>query len=244
MARISCVICAYNEADRIQNILDAVAGHPDLSEIIVVNDGSTDDTEKVLRAQEGIAVISYPKNKGKTFALSEGIAASSGEFVMLLDADLSGVTAENIAALAYPVLQGAADVSISLRRNSLAIYRLIGLDFVSGERVIPRSLLFNALREMQLLPRWGGEVFMNKYILKEKKRLAVVRWDNVYNIRKYEKMGTWKGMAEEIRMIRDACGVLSVPGTIAQIIALLGRKVHYDSLSERGEKEFSTLPSI
>ena len=43
-ARISCVVCAYNEADRIRRILDAVHDHPALAEVIVVNDGSTDDT--------------------------------------------------------------------------------------------------------------------------------------------------------------------------------------------------------
>ncbi len=205
-------------------------------EIIVVNDGSTDDTEKVLRAQKGITVISYPTNKGKTFALSQGIAAASGDLIMLIDADLSGLTTANISSLILPVREGIADVSISLRRNSLWIYRLIGLDFVSGERVLPRALLFEAVETMQQLPRWGGEVFMNQHIVEQKMSIAVVRWQNVYNIRKFEKVGLPKGFAEEWKMIRDACEVLSVWGVVSQNLTLLRRKVP--------SKSFARSPSV
>ncbi|MDR3546726.1 MAG: glycosyltransferase family 2 protein [Candidatus Pacebacteria bacterium] len=225
MARISCVICAYNEADRIQPILDVVVGHPDIAEVIVVNDGSTDATEALLRSHHGITLISYPQNKGKTFALSEGIAAAQNELVMLLDADLSGITASDIRELAHPVLQGTADASISLRRNSLWIYRLIGLDFVSGERVLPRALLEEAVQTMQTLPRWGGEVFMNEQLVKDKRRIAVVRWPNVNNVRKYTKVGLLHGVAEELRMINDACSVISLQGVFMQNIRLLRLKV-------------------
>ena len=45
---ISCIVCAYNEAERIGAILEAVDRHPALLEVIVVNDGSTDATEALL----------------------------------------------------------------------------------------------------------------------------------------------------------------------------------------------------
>src|SRR5262249_34755298 len=51
---VSCVVCAYNEADRIRNILDVIVGHPALTEVIVVNDGSTDETEALLRSYPSI----------------------------------------------------------------------------------------------------------------------------------------------------------------------------------------------
>ena len=225
MTTISCVICAYNEAGRIEQTLEAVSNHPLLSEIIVVNDGSSDDTEKILQAWGGITLISYPHNKGKTYALGEGIAASKGNLIMLLDADLLGITATDIDALALPVISGIADASISLRKNSLWIYRVIGIDFVSGERVLPRALLVDAVRAMQQLPRWGGEVFINSYLLKNKMRIAVVRWPGVYNVRKFAKVGVWEGMKEEARMIYDAFHVLTLWDTCTQILALLWYKV-------------------
>src|SRR5665213_2568267 len=123
MQKISCVICAYNEAGRIRAILSAVIDHPLLHEIIVVNDGSTDATHELLASYGSkLKLISYPQNKGQTHALTLGIEAATGDLLMLLDADLTGVTPTNISALAEPVLADRSEVSLSLRRNSLSIY--------------------------------------------------------------------------------------------------------------------------
>jgi glycosyltransferase involved in cell wall biosynthesis len=221
IAKISCVICAYNEAGRIRNILDVAIAHPSLDEVIVVNDGSTDETEELLRSYPAVRIISYALNRGKTYALTCGINAAQNDLVMLLDADLSGVTPENIEALAEAVTSGNADVSMSLRRNSLALFRLIGIDFVSGERVIPRSLVQGALPEMERLPRWGGEVFMNQLIIARRMRVAVVSWPNVLNVRKYRKVGMWRGFLEEVGMIHDALSVVSPLGALRQSLELL-----------------------
>src|SRR6185503_11135984 len=95
--RISCIVCAYNEADRIRHILDAVYRHPMLYEIIVVNDGSTDDTEAMLADYPEIRVLSYSPNRGKTYAMEQGVAAAGGDYLMFLDADLAGVTPADVS---------------------------------------------------------------------------------------------------------------------------------------------------
>jgi glycosyltransferase involved in cell wall biosynthesis len=218
---ISCIVCAYNEADRIRNILDVIVGHPALTEVIVVNDGSTDDTEALIRSYPTIRVLSHTPNRGKTYALSRGIAAARCDHLMLLDADLSGVTAADIDALAAPVMRGEAEVSISLRSNSLWVYRQVGLDFVSGERVAPKWLLKNAVEAMQKLPRWGGEVFMNEIFIRQGCRIAVVKWRRVLNIRKYQKVGAWRGALAEIKMIADATRVLTPVGLVTQNLRML-----------------------
>ena len=218
---VSCVVCAYNEADRIRNILDVIVDHPALSEVIVVNDGSTDATAALLARYPQIRVLSHSPNRGKTYALSRGIAEARHEYLMLLDADLSGVTAADIDALAAPVMRGEADVSISLRSNSLWVYRRLGLDFVSGERVVPRRLLAEAVATMERLPRWGGEVFMNELFIAERCRISVVKWQRVVNIRKYEKTGFWRGALAEVSMITDAVSVLTPAGVVRQHLDLL-----------------------
>jgi glycosyltransferase involved in cell wall biosynthesis len=220
--RISCIVCAYNEAERIGAILEAVQAHPALHEVIVVNDGSTDDTAALLADYPGIRVISYAPNRGKTYALGRGMAVARGEHLMLLDADLAGVRAADIQALADPVIDGWAGVSISLRANSLPLYRSIGLDFVSGERVIPARLGREAVAAMERLPRWGGEAFINSLITRDKLSIAVVDWPGVFNIRKFHKVGRWRGMIEELGMTADALKVLSPWGVVRQNLALLG----------------------
>jgi glycosyltransferase involved in cell wall biosynthesis len=200
---ITCVICAFNEAPRIGAVLAIASVHPLLQEVIVVDDGSTDNTAAIVERYPSVKLISYPENRGKSFAMATGLAAAKNDIIMLLDADLKGLAFEHISSLALPVLSGVADVSMSLRQNSLLIFRIIGLDFVSGERVIRKDLLNNALKEIRGLPRFGIEVFMNNQIIDRKLSVAVTHWPTVTQSRKTEKLGYWKGVRAEWRMIVD-----------------------------------------
>lgn len=218
---ISCIVCAYNEAERIDRILEAALNHPLITEVIVVNDGSTDDTHARVAAYPDVRLISYPDNRGKTHALACGIAAAKCEHLMFLDADLNGLEAGDLDALAEPVLSGRADVSISLRGNSLGVYKLMGLDFISGERVIPARLVREAAQKMLEMPRWSGEVFMNELIIGQGLRVAVVEWPQVRHTPKSEKTSAWKGFVEEVHMIGDTVKTLTLRGLVRQNVAML-----------------------
>ena len=201
--RITCVICAFNEAPRIAAVLSVVSVHPLLDEVIVVDDGSTDNTAEIVKCFTSVKLISYQVNRGKSFAMATGVAAAQNDILMLLDADLIGLAGEHISALAAPVLSSETDVSLSLRQNSLLIFRAIGLDFVSGERVIRKELLSEVLEEIHRLPRFGIEVFMNSQIIARRLSIAVTHWPQVTQSRKTEKLGFWKGIRAEWRMIVD-----------------------------------------
>ncbi len=220
-ASLTAIICAYNEADRIGRVLETIVDHPLFGEIIVVDDGSTDTTAAKVRAFSKVTLISYPINRGKTYALARGIEAARCDHLMLLDADLAGMRRQDIEALARPVLTGRAEVSLSLRRNSLGLYRMMGLDFVSGERVLPRALLANDAAEMMELPRWGGEVFINQKIINQGLRVSVVDWRNVSYTPKGQKVGAWQGVIGELGMMGDALRLLSPLGVVRQNMALL-----------------------
>jgi glycosyltransferase involved in cell wall biosynthesis len=214
---ISCIICAYNEADRIGKVLRAVVGHPLIDEIIVINDGSTDQTEARAKAFAGVTVVTINPNGGKTQALTCGIAMAKSEYLMLLDADLTGLTKGAIDRLAKPVLSGAADTSISIRGDTLPIFRTLGIDFISGERVLPRKMFMHAFDEMALLPRWGGEVFINELIIKQRLRVQVIDWREVFHTPKGEKVGSKRdGAKQEWKMFQDMVRVLSPFGIIRQ----------------------------
>jgi glycosyltransferase involved in cell wall biosynthesis len=219
---ISCIICTYNEAGRIGAILDAVVNNPAISEVIVVDDGSSDGTPAVLRAYPSLKVIAYAPNRGKTHAMSRGIAAASQDHLMFLDADLAGITSWSIERLAAPVREGRADATMSLRGNSLGIYKWLGIDFVTGERVIPASLVKDKVEVMANLPRWGAEVFLNDLAVAAGLSIAVVRWPSVDNVRKYAKFGLLQGLISEIGMVADALKVISPLGIVRQHLGLLG----------------------
>lgn len=214
---ISCIICAYNESPRIGAVLAVVSKHPLVAEVIVVDDGSVDGTADVVRAFPAVRLIALRENHGKSFAMATGVAASAHATLMLLDADLQGLGADDVTALAEPVLSGAADISISLRGNSLLLYRLLGLDFVSGERVLRRQLLSEVLAEIRELPPFGIEVFMNERIVALRMSIAVVRWDRVVQARKTRKLGLLRGVLAEFRMLRDVSRVNGPFATFRQI---------------------------
>lgn len=91
------VIAAYNEQQRLPATLGKIqaylAAKQQEAEVVVVDDGSTDDTASLVRdlAQRmpGLSLISYPRNRGKGYALRQGVQASRGKLVLVSDADLS-----------------------------------------------------------------------------------------------------------------------------------------------------------
>ncbi|MDQ5955641.1 MAG: hypothetical protein QG621_644 [Patescibacteria group bacterium] len=219
--KISCIICAYNEASRIGEVLKAVANHPLLDEVLVVDDASKDNTVKVVYQFTSVQLIALQKNCGKSRALIHGLLAAKNDFVMLLDADLIGITSDDVTALAKPIIEDQADVSLSLRKNALAIHHLIGIDFTSGERVIPRTLLADVLDKIDRLPHFGIESYMNSLIIKKRLRIAIVSWENVTHVRKSQKYGFIRGTLSDLGMAVDVLRVLSPLAVIRQNYQLL-----------------------
>jgi glycosyltransferase involved in cell wall biosynthesis len=115
------LVPAFNEAARVGATVTALRKLPELAEVLVVSDGSTDAT--AARALEaGAHCLDLPRNFGKGDALNAGLAALMGrvadgltpepEVLLLADADL-GDSAGGLQALLAPVLAGEADVAVA-----------------------------------------------------------------------------------------------------------------------------------
>ena len=217
---VTVLIPAYNEAARIGGVLAAVAGHPDVDEVLVVDDCSKDGTADVAAKVPGVTVLRQPVNGGKTKALTAGLQAAKGDFVALIDADLVGLTAKDIATLVEPVRTGRAQMSISLRGNAPPPWRWIGLDYISGERVMPKALLVEAMAGVEGLPRFGFEVHLNRLILARKLPIAVVPWPGVQSPIKAKKYGVWAGVKGDVGMIADMMRTVPPLELLGQIVGL------------------------
>ena len=79
--KLTCVICAHNEAPRIGDVLGVASQHPLISEVIVVDDGSTDGTANIARSFPSVRVISCPEQRGKSRAFAEGVRAARHDYM-------------------------------------------------------------------------------------------------------------------------------------------------------------------
>ncbi|HPH94734.1 MAG TPA: glycosyltransferase family 2 protein [Anaerolineaceae bacterium] len=116
---LSVIVPAYNEEKTIEKVLQALQEKvPQVTEIIVVDDGSRDQTaalvEKAAAADGRIRLIRQPQNQGKTAALRTGFAASTGDIVIVQDADLEYDPAD-IQHVIDPILEDKADVVFGSR---------------------------------------------------------------------------------------------------------------------------------
>lgn len=182
--RFSVVIPAYNEESRLPDTLrHSIAflkSRPYSSEIIVVNDGSTDGTERVVREQadsfERLQLISHPDraNHGKGAAVKLGMMAASGAFRLFMDADNS--TTLNQVDNFWPWFDRGYDVVIGSRALSESIIgtrqnRVKELAGRMGNWVI-RRFAVPGIRDTQA----GFKMFTAEMAQKIFQRLTIDRW--------------------------------------------------------------------
>ena len=192
--KLSIIIPVYNEEKTVAKCIKRVKEIEILprveKEIIVIDDGSTDKTGKILKKTKGIRLISLKNNKGKGFAIRRGLKKARGDYVIIQDGDLE-YDPSDIKRLLQPILNKKTEVVYGSRflgeRKNLFFWHMVANKFLSlltnilydstlsdmevGYKVFPRKLALSLkLKEN----RFGFEPEMTAKILKRKIRIYEV----------------------------------------------------------------------
>lgn len=120
MEKFSIVIPAYNEEEIVASLVDEVKSvfknWNKKLEIIVIDDGSTDSTRKVIKSKKNIKLIGFDKNYGQSYALDAGIKEASGDYIITMDADGQNDPAD-IPAMFKKLKTTNADLICGWRKN-------------------------------------------------------------------------------------------------------------------------------
>jgi glycosyltransferase involved in cell wall biosynthesis len=166
---VTAIVPAFNEGDAIEETINAIKQISGIAEIIVVNDGSLDNTEEVIKRIENIKVINNKKNHGKGYAIKTALPHVGTEYVLLVDADLKSSAIEIkklventrissrdmlVAVYPKPLKKGGFGLVKGLSRRGLYILTSQTSDSVlSGQRLISVDFL----RQIQLPDTFGLE---------------------------------------------------------------------------------------
>ena len=169
---LSIIIPAYNEAQSIGAVLNELCAEPALeaAEILVVDDGSADDTDERVRLFPRVRLIQHRKNMGYGAAISQGVRVCQGRYVVWFDAD-GQHRVQDLLAVSRALIAENLDYCIGVREESsdqtlgralgklvlkLAVVMAAGQavkDFNSGLRGFKRDVI---RRYLHLLPRGFG----------------------------------------------------------------------------------------
>jgi hypothetical protein len=235
-AVITALIPARNEAGRIGGVLDVLRQVSSLSEIIVIDDGSSDATADEVRqtaaSDARLIVMTHPVNRGKGQAIYTGWQAAHGSFLLLLDADLVMLKPAHVDDLLRPVVSGQADMTIGLfvggRKNTDLSHRLT--PWLSGQRGLRAEML--AAVPWQAAAGYGFET-----------ALTIAAQEQNWRVQHVTMRGVWHPPSEHHRgWLRGFLNRMSMYAQIGRAWlvtrGLNRRDAHHQFSTERGERQF------
>jgi len=140
---VSAIVPAYNEGARIFNVLKVLAKTDILDEIIVIDDGSKDDTyeqvKKIASKNKKIKLFKNEINKGKASSMDRGVKEARGEIIFFCDADIKNFTPKIVKEIVNPIIKNEVDMFIGVRSNKMQTF-VKNFAINSGERAMRRKI--------------------------------------------------------------------------------------------------------
>ncbi len=195
----TAIICAYNEDNTIEDVVTRVSNYS-IDEVIVVNDGSTDKTDSILKEIKyyyNFKYIILPKNKGKGFAMAKGIEKAKGDVIMFIDADLSNIQDKHFTELLTPILNNKADMVLGQPTETLIDTSINPFKSLTGQRALKKTDIQPIIEKMKK-SRFGVETLINLYYQSENKNTKYVMLEGLKHPTKFDKTSTQQAMKEFI----------------------------------------------
>lgn len=253
MATVGIVIPAYNEGENLHRVLQVVCATAWPGQIVVVDDGSVDETAAVAAryaAQDArLHLLRLPQNRGKAGAMLAGVQALTTDLVVFLDADLIGLRPDCVSALCAPVLAGQCEMTVALfHRGGLCTdgaHKLAPI--LSGQRCLPtpeaRAVL-NGLADSG----YGVETALSLHAKRTGWRVRYVPWRGVSHVMKEQKRGWIGGVRSRWRMyVQIGVVLLAALGLmrgVQPLVVCLGAIAHSFHARPQWQRVFVTAMAI
>ncbi|MFH1404605.1 MAG: glycosyltransferase family 2 protein [Patescibacteria group bacterium] len=207
-AIVDAVIPAYNEEKTIAQVVRVLKSSPYIRDVIVVSDGSVDNTS-VIAQSEGARTLQLPKKGGKGEAMMHGVAHTDAPILAFFDADLLGFTPDHIERLVLPVLNGAKSMNVGIRDRGKFWSSLSShMPLIGGERVMARSVFENVSPEF--LKGFMVESALNYYCRSNKLSYGSVFLPGLSIRRKYDKVKLSKAIVQYIKMSAQVAKAIAI----------------------------------
>lgn len=219
MSKVSCIVASYNEGKRVLPVLQALLLVPSISQIIFVDDGSSDNTyQEVKDMFPNITVIHLMKNHGKTAAVVRGLEEANEKDIFLIDADLENVCPDEIEQSIQKYFKH--DIDLLILENSRGDNEFIDSAlrkniFQSGKRLLKKQDLIEV---MKMKPYgYQLEVATNKYMMERNKKVYWIP-NSAFNPHKTTKYPFLKGIKKDLEMDISIISFLGIIDYLKQIL--------------------------
>lgn len=209
---VDVVMPARDEATTVADNVAAAIGCRHVRRVIVVDDGSSDDTAAIAQ-RAGATVVRRPGSTGsKAHAMDAGVQATDATHILFVDADCTGLTSAHLDAICEPVLEGRSEMSLGAFDYGWLNRLVLVLPPLSGERIIPRWVW-----DRIPVTKHAGytiEIRINEVIAEGRLRTNAQTMRGVFHRTKRTKFGVVDGFRRTARMYRDLLAMLKPFGDV------------------------------
>jgi glycosyltransferase involved in cell wall biosynthesis len=173
---VTSIVCAFNEEETLPGVVRTLIDATEVNELVVINDGSTDGTSTTLKEfanNPKVRIIEFPHNRGKGFAMAEGIDNAQGEILLFVDADLLNFELHYISQLLNPLMNGEADMVIGHPTENDFDKKVNPFISIAGERAVFKKDIL-PVKDKIKHSGYGVETIINLYYASQNKHTEYV----------------------------------------------------------------------